>query len=549
MHPIVGQGIASFQSTKALRVFLPPADWLEKMSKPSDLVPVPCFAVPGVTLTLALTIAAILNPAVAQDQEPKKKDRPSFVVILADDLAWNDIGAFGNTKVHTPSLDKLATQGMCFDQAFLTSSSCSPSRASILTGRYPHQTDAEQLHWPIPESQKIFPERLKLAGYFVAAAGKWHLGDAMRERFSVVREVDTSGFQLPPDSGPGSNGKFVESSTGDERSGCAEWVSVLRERDPRKPFFLWLAAVDPHRPYEDKISSQPHRPDDVILPPYHPDTELVRRDYARYYDEISRLDRFVGLVLDELEAQNAVEDTVVIFLSDNGRPFPRDKTSLYDSGIRTPLIIRWPAKIKAASRCLQLVSTIDLATTILALAGFPAGSSYMGKDITPLLEGKDAQVRDVIFAEKNWHDYEDRSRAVRDRRFKYIMNHYADLPATPPADAARSDTFREMQRLRAEGRLPAEQSTCFISPRPREELYDLNIDPHELTNLADLPSHRDTLLRMRAEYRQWRITTGEKNPRLRTPDEFDRDTGKPTPARIRPRWSKQKMIEEGILLP
>ena len=138
----------------------------------------------------------------------------------------------------------------------------------------------------------------------------------------------------------------------------------------------------------------------------------------------------------------------MIFLSDNGRPFPRDKTSLYDSGIRTPLIIRWPAKIKAASRCLQLVSTIDLATTILALAGFPAGSSYMGKDITSLLEGKDAQVRDVIFAEKNWHDYEDRSRAVRDRRFKYIMNHYADLPATPPADAARSDTFREMQRLR-----------------------------------------------------------------------------------------------------
>ena len=179
----------------------------------------------------------------------------------------------------------------------------------------------------------------------------------------------------------------------------------------------------------------------------------MRRDYARYYDEIRRLDRFVGLVLNELEIQKAADNTMVIFLSDNGRPFPRDKTSLYDSGIRTPLIIRWPSTIKPASRCRQLVSAIDLAPTILALAGFPAGPSYVGKSFTSLLEGKDTAIRDAVFAEKNWHDYEDRSRAVRDKRFKYIVNHYADLPATPPADAARSDTFKEMQRLRAAGTL------------------------------------------------------------------------------------------------
>ncbi|MED5419444.1 MAG: heparan N-sulfatase, partial [Verrucomicrobiota bacterium] len=142
-----------------------------------------------------------------------------------------------------------------------------------------------------------------------------------------------------------------------------------------------------------------------------------------------------------------------------------------------------------------------------------------------------------------------RSRAVRDRRYKYIINHYPDLPATPPADAARSDTFKEMQRLRAEEQLPDVQSTCFRAPRPREELYDLTTDPHELNDLARDPAHQDTLERLRAEYKQWRLRTREQIPRLRTPDEFDRVTGKPTPARIRPRWSKAKMIEEGVLLP
>jgi len=512
-------------------------------------VPVYPFFIARTAAHLALISSIFCSYANGEQEHGRKANRPNFVVMLADDLGWNDIGAFGNTKVHTPNLNKLASEGMCFDQAFLTSSSCSPSRASILPGRYPHQTDAEQLHWPIPESQKIFPERLKLAGYFVAAAGKWHLGEAMRERFSVVREVDTSGFQLPANSGVGANDKFAESSSGDDRSGCSEWVNLLRERDSQKPFFLWLAAVDPHRPYEDKISARPHPPEEVLLPPYHPDTDLVRQDYARYYDEIHRLDRFVGMVLDELEIQKAVDNTVVIFLSDNGRPFPRDKTSLYDSGIRTPLIIRWPSTTKPASRCRQLVSAIDIAPTILALAGFPAGPSYVGKSFTSLLEGKEAPTRDAVFAEKNWHDYEDRSRAVRDHRFKYIVNHYADLPATPPADAARSDTFKEMQRLRAEGLLPETQSSCFLAPRPREELYDLKEDPHELRNIAELPAHGDTLARLRAEYRQWRVRTQEKTPRIRTPDEFDRVTGKPTPARIRPRWSKQKMIEEGIILP
>ena len=478
------------------------------------------------------------------------QDQPNIVLILADDLAWDDLGAFGNKKVGTPNLDRLAAEGMCFDQAFLTISSCSPSRASILTGRYPHQTNAEELHWPIPKSQILFPQRLKgIGGYWVGAAGKWHLGDEMRDRFSEVREVDTSGFQLPANAGANAGDQFVETTSGDAKSGCAEWVPLLRNRERDKPFFLWLAAVDPHRPYDDNILATPHSPEEVVLPPYHPDTPLVRQDYARYYDEITRLDRFVGEVLAELTAQGVAENTVVIFLSDNGRPFPRDKTTLYDSGIRTPLIVRWPAVVKAGTRCKQLVSSVDLAATILSVAGIRAEKSFMGRDFTPLLNGEEIEIRDAIFAEKNWHDYEDRSRAVRDIRYKYIINHYSDLPGTPPADAARSDTFKEMQRLRTENQLPEIQATCFLSPRPGEELYDLNLDPFELRNLVHDPAHKDTLERLRIEYREWQRRTKHKLPSRRTPDEFDRVTGRPTPARIRPRWSKKKMIKEGVLAP
>ena len=148
------------------------------------------------SLRLSALLLALISLTPLQAQQA-----PNIVVILADDMAWDDLGAFGNKNVRTPNLDRLAAEGMTFEQAFLTISSCSPSRASILTGRYPHETDAEELHWPIPKSQITFTQRLKGAGYWVGSAGKWHLGDAMRDRFTVVREVDTSGFQLPANAG------------------------------------------------------------------------------------------------------------------------------------------------------------------------------------------------------------------------------------------------------------------------------------------------------------------------------------------------------------
>ena len=247
--------------------------------------------------------------------------RPNIVFIIADDLAWDDLGCTGNPGVRTPNLDRLAKGGMRFTNAYLTISSCSPSRASIITGTYPHQTDAEQLHWPLPADRLTFVELLKASGYWTAAAGKWHLGNAVKDRFDEVREADVSGFQLPTGEAAKA-GKIVQKAVGDARSGCDQWVPVLKARPTDKPFFLWLAALDPHRDYDEGILEQPHKPGDVRLPPYVADTPGSRRDYALYYDEITRLDRFVGSVMAELKEQNVADNTFVLFISDNGRPFP-----------------------------------------------------------------------------------------------------------------------------------------------------------------------------------------------------------------------------------
>jgi N-sulfoglucosamine sulfohydrolase len=469
-------------------------------------------------------------------------DRPNVVLIIADDMARDDCGAYGNPKVRTPHIDRLAREGMRFDRAFVTASSCSPSRSSILTGRYPHNTGAEELHWPLPREQVSFVEKLKAAGYWTAAAGKWHLGDAVKDRFDAVREAGTAGFQLG--TGEDARAPMTASGSGAAQGGYDQWIPVLRDRPRDKPFFLWLASLDPHRDYQPGTIREPHRPGDVVVPPYLPDVPEVRKDLALYYDEIGRLDHYIGEVLAELDRQGVAGETLVLFLSDNGRPFPRCKTTLYDSGIGTPLLARWPGRIRRGSRCGRLVSTIDIAPTVLKLAGIEPGPSFQGKEISPLFADPAAKVRDLIFAERNWHDYAARGRAARSERFKYIRNDDNDRPLTPPADAVRSPTFQTMRQLNQTGTLTPVQRACFVSPRPVEELYDIDADPHELVNLAGDPKFTEVLAGMRRALSEWERETGDVRPGALTPDEFDRETGDPLPNRVRPR-QKQPVPRDG----
>ena len=465
------------------------------------------------------------------------EERPNLVLIIADDMNWDDCGAYGHPSIRTPHIDSLARDGIKFNHAYLTISSCSPSRSSIITGKYPHNTGAEQLHWPLPKGSVTFVGELKKSGYYTAAAGKWHLGDAVRDHFDKIYDASTAGFVLPS----GKNGQKLK-MVAKKPSGCEDWELALEQRPKDKPFFLWLAALDPHRAYTEGSLDPPHKNSDVIVPAHLPDTPDVRKDLRMYYDEIGRLDLYVGKVLKKLEEQNVSDNTLVLFITDNGRPFPRDKTTLYDGGIRTPWLIRWPQKIKAGQSSNALVSSVDIAQTFLEL-GQVSSKSFPdeGMSFVSVLKNSKRSHRSFAFAEDHWHDYEDQCRAVMNQQYKLIRNDYPDLAATPSADAGRALTWQAMLRLDKEGALTQPQRACLVSPRPNWELYDLQRDPGEIHNLADDPAYRHVVQKMKEALEDWSKQTNDYLPSRRTPDEFDRITGEPDHrVRVRPRKSKME---------
>lgn len=466
------------------------------------------------------------------------EEKPNIILIIADDMAWNDCGVYGNKNIRTPNIDFLAKNGLKFNQAFLTISSCSPSRSSIITGKYPHNTDAEQLHWALPESQLTFVELLKNTGYYTASAGKWHLGEAIKNRFDKVIEADVSGFQLPV----GSDGE-QKAMVAKQQSGCEDWIPTLKNRPSEKPFFMWFAALDPHRDYKENSIDNPHKPEDVLIPPHLPDVPDVRKDLALYYDEITRLDDYVGQVYNELKKQNVIDNTIIIFMSDNGRPFPRDKTTLYDGGIKTPFIVHWPNHITPNSESDELISSVDIAPTLLDITKINIPKIMEGQSFLPLLKNQKTNTRGFIFAEDHWHDFEDLTLAARSKQYKYIQNIYNDLPATPSADAGRSITFKAMINLKEKGELNNAQLNCF-KVRPKQELYDVVEDPDELNNLAENTNYKEVLETHKKALEQWKVETNFKIPLNRTPDEFDRETGDPLPPRIRPRPDKKWFVDK-----
>ena len=449
--------------------------------------------------TLAALAVVLLNTLFAHAYE----ERPNFVIFVADDMAWDDCGAYGNKSVRTPNIDKLATEGARFDRAYLTTSSCSPSRCSILTGRYPHSTEAGELHLPLPAEQVMLTKPLQESGYWTAAVGKWHLGEA------VAEQVDYRKGSRP-------------AAMGDA------WVESLRKRPREKPFFLWAAHSDPHRGYSPGAVDPPHSPDDVVVPSYFPDTPKVRADLALYYDEVSRFDEHIGMVLAELEAQGQTESTFVLVISDNGRPFPHCKTQVNVPGVRTPFIVRWPQGVRAGMTSRQVVSTVDIAPTVLKLAGLKPLTSFQGRSFAPALKGAKILIREYAFAEHNWHDYQAFERAVHSSKHCYIRNWLPKTPATPPADAVRSPTWLEMNRLRDEGELKPAQLLDFETPRAEEFLFDVESDPDCVNNLASDPSQAETLKRMRAALATWQKQTDDRFPGKEniTPDGFDRVSGK-----------------------
>lgn len=410
--------------------------------------------------------------------------RPNIVWIVADDVSL-EIGAYGDPLARTPNIDGLAAAGVRYSNAFATSGVCGPSRAALITGVIAtsigahHMRSLDRGYQPVPAPEiKTFTEYLRAAGYYTSSMNK------LDYQFSgVLDRAPITNWDQP-------NG---------------DW----RGRAPEQPFFAYITLLTTHESqlFVDTSNTETD-PAAVVVPPYYPDTQLVRQDFARHYDNVARLDQQVGEILARLESDGVADETIVFFFADNGRGFPRDKRWIYDGGIHTPLIIRWPSTLEPGSVDDQLISYLDFAPTVLALAGVDVPAHMQGR---PFLGRHAKPEPDFIFAAEDRHDEAtDRIRAVRDKRFKYIRNYEPEKPYGQTVRFRNNlATMQEIFRLHDEGTLPPPADWYYLASRPIEELYDTDADPYEVTNLAGNDEYRSVLERMRRAHERWVEETGD----------------------------------------
>ncbi len=448
-------------------------------------------------LALLLPLSWLLAPASAAAQDQPR----NVVLIIADDLCL-DLGCYGNKVLRTPNLDGLAKKGTRFTRAYATVASCSPSRSSILTGLFTHQSGqyglqhaahAQQAH---PWVQSL-ANLLRAGGYWTGLIGKFHVGPASSYNFHAV----------------------LTKGTGGNRD-VAAMAKIAREfinqRDKR-PFFLVHSFSDPHRAakgfgnekFAKDPAEKPYDPAKVVVPYHLPDTPEVRKELAEYYQSVSRMDRGVGLLLDVLRETGQLENTLIIFVSDNGIPFPGAKTTLYAAGIHLPLLVAGPG-LPQDNTSNALASYADLAPTILDWTKVK-GPAYAlpGQSLLPLLGKGEVKKRDAVFASHQFHEitmyYP--MRALITERYKLIVNLAPEREYPFASDLWGSATW---QGIRKRGdKMMGQRSVAAYLHRPKEELYDLSKDPNELRNLASDPNHAEVLTDLRRRLRAWQAETND----------------------------------------
>ena len=416
-------------------------------------------------------------------------EKPNMLFLLSDDHSYPFLSCYGDSNVNTPTLDRLAVEGMKFHRFFTAAPQCVPSRAALMTGRSPVAARMTRFSAPLPRDEVTLPELLRdQAGYYTGICGRsFHLDGSNKSGRAMVRVFDQNNLKTFKD-----RVDFLR--TGPDK-GVSNQVSEFLDAKPSdKPFFMWANFSDPHHVWD---APEKFRPDPSLLklPQHWPDLPGMRTQLADYCAEINRLDGAVGEVIALLEKRGLLEKTLIVFAGDNGAALPHGKGSLYDPGSNVPFLVRWPGVVKPGIESRALVSGEDLAPTLLAAAGIAIYPKMSGVSFLPLLKGDAYQPRKFLFVERGPHGSApvtakmsssgyDLSRAVRSDRYKFIYNCTPWIPYSP-VDSSGGAAWKEIQVGNASGQLSAGvKTTYFSSPRPVYEFYDLENDPSELNNLS-----------------------------------------------------------------
>jgi len=441
---------------------------------------------------VALTVSLLMAAAPAQSASPENSKRPNILWLISEDMG-QALGCYGQKEVNTPVLDQLARDGVRYDRAFTTAPVCSPSRSAFMTGMYAttigahnHRTSNKP---PLPDGVRLLSQWMQDAGYFTANLRK------LPESFGFKGSGKTDwNFTY--------EGKAFDSD---------DWADLKG----KQPFFAQINFHETHRTFNGPNLADPAK---VPLPPYYPDHPVAREDYARYLDSAMELDRKIGLILKQLESEGLADNTMVVFMGDNGEAHVRGKQFCYEEGLIVPLIIRWPKGLpppkhfKPGTTDDRLLEAIDMAPTFLSLAGAPIPSKMQGR---PFLGNEVGMQKQYVFGARDRCDETVmRMRTVRDAHYRYIRNFTPETPLLAPNNYKERQypMWNLIKELNGRGELtPAQAALC--APRlPEEELYDLQTDPFETNNLATSSNsdHQATLKRLRGVLEQWIVDTDDQ---------------------------------------
>lgn len=432
----------------------------------------------GAILTLLVVGLGLAGSAAAANT-------PNFLFVIADDLTHRELGCYGG-QAHTPHIDRLATEGMRFTRCFQTAPMCSPTRHTIYTGLYPVKSGAYPNHTFAKEGTQSVCHALGDLGYRVALSGKRHIGP------TTVFPFEYSGKKNPD---------------------MAAVDQLMQEsKQSGTPFCLFACSNEPHTPW-NKGDPSAYPPEHVALPPYHVDTPETRDGWSRYLAEITYFDSQVGELLSLLDKHGLADNTLVVVTSEQGNSMPFAKWTLYDSGLQTALIARWPGKITPGSETDAMVEYVDVLPTFVEAAGGQPAANLDGRSFLPVLRGEATTHKEVVYGLQTTRGTINAPpyfgiRSVRSDRYKLIVNFTPEVTFTNACTS--SPEFRSWVAKADAGDADAADKVRRYQHRPAVELYDLQADPFEWQNLAEDPAHADIAAQLRGKLAAWMAAQGDE---------------------------------------